>query len=112
VLQSQFFGNLGRTWGGGLLDDQQLGGGIGWGIGEFPTLLIAIVLMVQWARSDDRESRRYDRKADRDGDAELNAYNEMLARMSARKVSSVKSPAKSSVESSVEETKTPPAPSS
>jgi cytochrome c oxidase assembly factor CtaG len=85
VLQGEFFGNLGRTWGGDLLSDQQFGGGIGWGIGEFPTLLIAIVLMVQWARSDDRESRRYDRKADRDGDAELEAYNAMLARMSGKK---------------------------
>jgi len=81
VLQSQFFGNLGRTWGRSLLSDQQLGGGIGWGIGELPTLLIAIVLMVQWARSDDRDARRYDRKAERDGDAELEAYNQMLARM-------------------------------
>jgi cytochrome c oxidase assembly factor CtaG/putative copper export protein len=100
VLQSQFFGNLGRNWGRGLLADQQLGGGIGWGIGEFPTLLIAIVLMVQWARSDDRESRRYDRKADRDGDAELNAYNEMLARMSGKKAAVAP------------EAQTPPAPTS
>ncbi|MCE0534480.1 bifunctional copper resistance protein CopD/cytochrome c oxidase assembly protein [Kineosporia rhizophila] len=89
VLQSEFFGNLGRTWGGGLLSDQQYGGGIGWGIGEFPTLLIALVLMVQWARSDDREQRRYDRKADRDGDAELEAYNQMLAKMSGRKTATV-----------------------
>lgn len=84
VLQGDFFGNLGRTWGDDLLGDQQFGGGIGWGIGEFPTLLIAVVLMVQWARSDDRETRRYDRKADRDGDAELEAYNQMLAKMSGK----------------------------
>nr|WP_269328621.1 cytochrome c oxidase assembly protein [Kineosporia babensis] len=85
VLQAEFFGNLGRTWGEDLLTDQQAGGGIGWGIGEFPTLLIAVVLMVQWARSDDREQRRYDRKADRDGDAELEAYNAMLAKLSGNK---------------------------
>ncbi|MBT0771339.1 bifunctional copper resistance protein CopD/cytochrome c oxidase assembly protein [Kineosporia sp. J2-2] len=85
VLQPDFFGNLGRTWGESLLADQQTGGGIGWGIGEVPTLLIAVVLMFQWARSDARESRRYDRKADRDGDAELEAYNQMLARLSGKK---------------------------
>ncbi|GAB6899935.1 cytochrome c oxidase assembly protein [Kineosporia succinea] len=85
VLQPQFFDNLGRTWGEGLLADQQTGGGIGWGIGEFPTLLIAIVLMIQWARSDGREARRHDRQADRDGDAELEAYNQMLAKLSGKK---------------------------
>ena len=42
-------------------------------------LLLAIVLAVQWSRSDERETRRRDRAADRDGDAELAAYNAMLA---------------------------------
>ncbi|GLY26958.1 cytochrome c oxidase assembly protein [Kineosporia sp. NBRC 101731] len=85
VLQPDFFGNLGRTWGSGLLENQQTGGGIGWGIGEFPTLLIAIALMIQWSRSSDREARRYDRQADRDGDAELEAYNQMLSKLSGKK---------------------------
>jgi hypothetical protein len=40
---------------------------------------------IMWARSDERDSKRYDRKADRDGDAELEAYNEMLAARSAQK---------------------------
>jgi len=84
VLQSQFFTELHRPWGLGLLADQQYGGGIGWGIGEAPTLLVALVLVAQWARSDDRDARRYDRAADRDGDAELQAYNAMLAQLSAR----------------------------
>jgi len=34
---------------------------------------------VQWARSDEKESRRRDRHADRTGDAELEAYNARLA---------------------------------
>jgi cytochrome c oxidase assembly factor CtaG len=84
VLQPEFFGELGRHWGRGLLADQQLGGGIGWGIGEVPTLLIALVLVTQWSKSDDRDARRYDRAADRDGDAELTAYNEMLAKLGKR----------------------------
>lgn len=81
LLAPDFFGGLGRTWGGSLLEDQKLGGGIAWGIGELPTLALALILAVQWTRSDDREARRHDRAADRDGDAELNAYNAMLAQL-------------------------------
>ncbi len=65
-----------------LLADQHLGGGLTWGMGELPTLALALVLAVQWSRSDEREARRTDRQADRDGDAELNAYNAMLGRLS------------------------------
>lgn len=84
VLQPGFFGSLGRTWGRDLLADQQFGGGIGWGIGEAPTLLLTLVLAVQWSRSDDRDAKRYDRAADRDGDAELAEYNAMLAKLAGR----------------------------
>ena len=45
---------------------------------------VALILAVQWARSDDREARRLDRAADRDGDAELEAYNAMLTGMAER----------------------------
>ncbi len=54
---------------------------MGWGIGELPTIALALVIAVQWSRSDSREARRRDRAADRDGDAELAAYNAMLTRM-------------------------------
>lgn len=84
VLQARFFTDIARPWSTDLLADQQLGGGIGWGIGEFPTLLLAVVLVAQWIRSDEREARRYDRRAARDGDAELAAYNRMLAGLSGR----------------------------
>jgi len=84
VLQASYFGGLGRTWGASPLADQHLGGGLAWALGELPTLALAIVLAVQWARSEDREARRLDRAADRSGDAELNAYNEMLARLAAQ----------------------------
>jgi putative copper resistance protein D len=53
-------------------------------VGEIPTLLIAMVMVAQWSRSDDRDARRYDRNADRDGDAELAAYNTMLAELAKR----------------------------
>jgi cytochrome c oxidase assembly factor CtaG len=84
VLQPDYFGALGREWGRTLLDDQRLGGGLALGGGEIPTVLLALVLAVQWSRSDDREARRRDRAADRDGDSELTAYNQMLAGLADR----------------------------
>ena len=55
-----------------------------WGIGELPTLSLAIIVAVMWTRSDEREAKRRDRQADRDGDAELEEYNAMLAKMAER----------------------------
>ncbi|HEY6794948.1 MAG TPA: cytochrome c oxidase assembly protein, partial [Kineosporiaceae bacterium] len=81
VLQPGYFGGLGRTWGTSLLADQRAGGGVAWGIGDVPAIVLAVIIAVQWAMSDDREARRRDRAADRDGDAELTAYNAMLARL-------------------------------
>ncbi|GAA1720025.1 cytochrome c oxidase assembly protein [Isoptericola hypogeus] len=84
LLVADWFGNMGRPWGLPAIDDQQRGGGVAWGIGELPTLALAIAVAVQWTTSDEREARRQDRKADRDGDAELAAYNAMLAKMAER----------------------------
>ncbi|HEY5980808.1 MAG TPA: cytochrome c oxidase assembly protein [Microlunatus sp.] len=70
---------LGQTDDAALLADQQLGGGIAWGAGDIPALLIGLTLIVQWVRSDAKETKRLDRQADRDDDAELKAYNERLA---------------------------------
>jgi cytochrome c oxidase assembly factor CtaG/putative copper export protein len=81
LLAPDFFGALGRNWGGSLLEDQKLGGGIAWGIGELPALALMLILAVQWARTDARQARRHDRAADRDSDAELKAYNAMLAQL-------------------------------
>jgi cytochrome c oxidase assembly factor CtaG len=71
------------AWLTDLMADTHNAGAIAWGFGEIPTLVVAIVLGFQWARSDEREARRMDRRADLDGDAELNAYNARLARMNA-----------------------------
>ena len=59
--------------------DQQAGGGIAWSVGEIPTIALAIAVVISWARSDEKVSKRLDREADRDGDAELAEYNAMLA---------------------------------
>jgi len=84
LLLADWYGAMGRTWGASAIADQQAGGGIAWSVGEIPTVILAIVVAVMWARSDDREAKRLDRRADRDGDVELEAYNEMLAKRAQR----------------------------
>lgn len=84
LLQASWFGNMGRDWGPSALEDQQIGGAVTWGIGEFPTLLLAVGVAVMWSRSDARESRRKDRAAERNNDAELSAYNKMFASLAER----------------------------
>jgi putative copper resistance protein D len=84
LLAADYFGNLGRTWGNPALLDQQMGGAVAWGIGEVPTLLVAIGVAVMWSRSDARESKRTDRAADRNNDADLTAYNDMFAQLAER----------------------------
>ncbi len=79
LMISEWFGAMGRTWGATPLEDQYIGGGVAWSIGELPTLILAITVAIQWSRSDDRIQRRRDRHVDRTGDAELDAYNEQLA---------------------------------
>ena len=82
----EWFGLLGRPWGPTAIADQQQGGGIAWGIGELPTLALAIAVAMAWAKDDERTARRSDRAADRDDDAELKAYNAMLAAKAERDV--------------------------
>ncbi|WP_336659979.1 cytochrome c oxidase assembly protein [Leucobacter sp. USHLN153] len=84
LLLADWYGAMGRTWGAPPLEDQSTGGGIAWGIGELPTLALALVVALQWSRSDEREQKRKDRAADRSGDAELEAYNAMLAEQAGR----------------------------
>lgn len=84
LLAADYFGNLGRAWGPSALLDQQTGGAVAWGIGEVPTLLVAIGVAVMWSRSDARETKRVDRAADRNNDADLTAYNDMFAKLAER----------------------------
>ncbi len=84
LLAADWFGGLGLPWGVDALADQRQGANLAWALGEIPTLVLAGVVAVQWAREDDRTARRKDRQADRDGDAELAAYNAMLADLATR----------------------------
>jgi putative copper resistance protein D len=79
VLAPDWWHALGQRDDAALLADQQNGGAIAWALGDIPSFLLALALLVSWVRSDARESRRLDRQADRDGDAELRRYNEHLA---------------------------------
>lgn len=82
LLAADWFGAMG--WGRDALLDQQTGGGIAWSIGEIPILALALTIVIQWSRSDERETKRLDRNADRTGDAELKAYNARLEQLAER----------------------------
>ncbi|RCS60001.1 cytochrome c oxidase assembly protein [Microbacterium sp. JB110] len=84
LMVAEWFGAMGRTWGATPMEDQYVGGGIAWSIGEIPTVITAIVVAIQWSRSDEKQQRRSDRHADRTGDAELAAYNARLEAIAKR----------------------------
>ncbi len=79
LLGGDFFTRINLPWGPDPLADQHAAGMIAWGIGEAPTLILAVIIAAQWVRTDRVETRRKDRQADRDGDADLTAYNDYLA---------------------------------
>lgn len=85
LLLPEWYGAMGRTWGSTPLADQHDGGAIAWGIGELPTAVLTIIVSVQWARADIRESKRLDRASDRSGNQDLEDYNAMLERLAKRK---------------------------
>ena len=82
LLLADWYGAMG--WPGSALVDQQTGGGIAWSVGEVPTVLLAVIVAIMWARSDARDSTRLDRAAERDNDADLTAYNSMLDNLTKR----------------------------
>jgi len=82
LLLADWYGAMGRTWGVDPLADQQEGGAIAWGIGELPTIVLTLIVVWQWSRSDNRERKRLDRASDRSGNKDLTDYNEMFKRLS------------------------------
>ncbi len=83
-LAVEWYGIVQPPWITDALRDTLDGGQIAWGLSEIPSVIVLVVIAVQWARSDDREAARTDRQADRDDDADLRAYNERLAALSRR----------------------------
>ena len=84
LLLADWFGSMGRTWGDDPLADQAIGGAFAWGVGELPTIIIALVVVYQWSQSDVRERRRLDRASDRAGNKDVDDYNQMLEELSKR----------------------------
>ncbi|MEP6798846.1 MAG: cytochrome c oxidase assembly protein, partial [Lapillicoccus sp.] len=87
LLAPDFFTQIHVSWisgPGAVLADQQLAGSYAWGIGEVPTLVLALLVVVSWVRTDAVEARRHDRQAVRDGGAELAAYNARLQELKER----------------------------
>lgn len=81
VIGEGFYRTLALPWVGDLLSDEHTGGAIAWVSGEVPLLLVALSLLTQWSRQDERTATRADRHADSDGDTELQAYNAMLTEL-------------------------------
>lgn len=83
-LAPEWYSIVRPPWMADLLADSLTGGQIAWALAEIPSVLVMVVIAIQWSRSDDRESKRDDRQADRDGNAQMNVYNEHLARLAKR----------------------------
>jgi cytochrome c oxidase assembly factor CtaG/putative copper export protein len=82
LIGGTFYRYLSLPWLPNLNHDQWLGGAIAWASSELPVIIVVVVLVAQWARSDRREAARHDRHADSEyGDDELAAYNAMLAEL-------------------------------
>lgn len=87
ALAPSWWDQLGRPWGPDPVNDTQSAGGLAWAFGEIPAVLIMLVFVLNWSRTDEREQRRRDRAADIRGSAEADAYeayNDMLARLAER----------------------------
>ncbi|MQA26298.1 MAG: hypothetical protein GEU94_12705 [Micromonosporaceae bacterium] len=86
-MAADWYAALDLPWLGDPLEDQKAAGGIAWSFGEIPSLAVAIALVFQWLRLDEREARRFDRAAERaaaTGDPSLDPheeYNAYLARL-------------------------------
>ena len=52
LLAPDFFEQLHLPWGPDLLVDQRNAGAVAWGVGEVPTLLLAMLVALAWVRSD------------------------------------------------------------
>ena len=83
-LVVQTFAAPPASWGIDAITDQGVAGGIIWGFGELPTVLVLAVVFISWAGSDDRHARAIDRAADRNDDAERRAYNAHLRALAER----------------------------
>jgi putative copper resistance protein D len=78
------FANPPAGWNVDPISDQGVAGGVIWGFGELPTVLVLAVVFFSWASSEERRGRAIDRAADRTDDAERAAYNAHLRALAER----------------------------
>lgn len=83
ILGEDFYLSLGLPWELDLLEDQRVGGGIGWASGSFPMGLVFLLLFLGWRRDERETETAYEKRVESGEDDDFEAYNEMLARISA-----------------------------
>ena len=85
VLDGGYYSSIGNPMNLDLLENQYVGGSIGWAMGEFPILIALTAAFIQWMREDRRETVRIDRKAARASamgeNDDLAKYNQYLAEL-------------------------------
>jgi cytochrome c oxidase assembly factor CtaG/putative copper export protein len=84
VVGANWFSLVQPEWLVDPVKDSVLGGQVAWGVGEIPSVLLLLIIGVQWSRSDERESKRRDRFTDAHGDREMDDYNAYLAALNDR----------------------------
>ena len=77
ILGLDFYESLNLPWNPDFVKDQRTGGGISWGFGQFPLVIVFGSLFRDWLREDRATARRYDAKADVDGDADPVSYTHL-----------------------------------
>lgn len=77
IMGEEFYTNLGLPWHVDLLRDQMVGGGISWGSGQFPLLIVWAVLIWEWF-VDDRRTTAEQESNVQELEDDLDLYNEQL----------------------------------
>ncbi len=76
-----FFASPPSNWGVDVILDQRTAGALAWSYGEFPSLIILLILLIRWQHDEGIRTRADDKRHDRDGDVDLEAYNAYLNRL-------------------------------
>ena len=63
-IGADVYGAVARTWGPTLLEDQRVGAGILWALGDLLGVVAGGVVVAQWVRADERRQAREDRRLD------------------------------------------------
>ncbi|MFI6574967.1 cytochrome c oxidase assembly protein [Nocardiopsis sp. NPDC050513] len=85
-IAPEFYDQIAIPWLESRLEDQYMGGGVAWALGEIPTLLVTVAMVRQWFQDDMKQERRRQRHSARGGsdDADMDAYNAYLAELDRR----------------------------